>query len=153
MQVSPAESLAATLPRPPPYRREVFTGVSAQQVTPVGLNSPEPGVLVVHVDVGRRAPMVLTAEPDWIDPAEDARHDVVPAHPVDVCIDAVARGAPYRVGNLGGIDEHLGRDASDIQAGATERALLADRRSLSRVAMVENRVARTSSDDREVVGL
>src|ERR1700758_5077657 len=132
---------------------EFFTGAGVQQIAPVRLNRPEPGVLVVHVDIGRTAPMVFAADRDWIDPSEDARDDVVPAHPVDVGVDAVARSTPDGVGDPGGVDEHLCRDAPDVQAGATEGALLADRRTFVGVALIENAVPRTGSDDRDVVSL
>src|SRR6185312_2368601 len=89
---------------------------------------------------------------DWIDPPENARNHVTPPHPVDVRIDAVTRRATDCIRHLGGVDEHLRRNASDVQTGAAEGALLADRRPLTRVAIVENAVARTRSDDRDVVG-
>ena len=117
---------------------EFFTGVGAQQIAPVGLNRPEPGVLAVHVDIGCRAPVVLAAQRDRIDAPEDARDDVVPAHPVDVRVDAVARRTSDRLGDLGGVDEHLRRDAPDVEAGAAEGALLADRDPLAGVAVIEN---------------
>jgi len=64
--------------------------------------------------LGAEAPIVLAAERDGIDPAEDARHDVVPAHPVDVGVDAVTGRMPDVGGDLGGVDEQLGRDAPDV---------------------------------------
>ena len=132
---------------------ELFAGLRAQQVAPICLDRPEPGVAPIDVDVGCRAPVVLATEPDRIDSPEDPRDDVAPAHLIDVRVDAVARGAADRLGDFGGVDEHLGRDTADVQAGAAEGALFADRHSLVRKAIVDNGVARTGSDDREVVGL
>ncbi len=130
-----------------------FAIVGTQQIAPVGLDRSETRVRAVHIDVGRRAPIVFAARPDRIDAAENPRNDVLPAHPVDVRIHAVPGRTPDRLGHLGGVDEHLGRDAPDVQAGPAEGALLADRDPLGRIALVENAVARTGSNDREVVGL
>src|SRR6202012_5793929 len=66
---------------------------------------------------------------------------------------AVPCGTPDRVSDPGGVDETLRLDAPDVQAGATEGALLADRRPLRRVLLIENAVARTGSDDRDVISL
>ena len=84
---------------------------------------------------------MLTAHRQRVDAAEHPRHDVGPAHPVDVGVHPVAGGLAHRLGHLGGVDEHLGRDAADVQAGAAEHALLADRDLLAGVAFVENAVA------------
>ncbi len=99
--------------------------VGAQQVAPVGLHRPEPGALAINIDIARGAPIVLATVCDGIDPPEDARDDVVPAHLIDVRVDAILRGAANGLGDLGGVDEHLGGDAADIQAGTTESTLFA----------------------------
>ena len=132
---------------------ELFAAVGAQQIPTVGLNRTETGVPVVDVNIGGGPSVVFTADRDRVDAPEDARDDVVPTHPVDVRVDAVTGGGADRFGDLGGVDEHLGGDASDVQAGSAECSLFADRDSFAGIAFVENAVARTGSDDREVVGL
>ncbi len=134
------------------FSGEFVAEVGAQQIASVGLDWPEAGVLAVHVDVGGGAAVVFAADPDRVDAAEDARDDVVPAHTVDVRVDTVAGRMTHGLGHLSGVDEHLGGNAPDVQTGAAECALLADRHPLARVAFVENAVARTGSDDRKIVG-
>ena len=106
---------------------ELVARLGAQRVAAVGLGGAEPGVAGVHRHVGQ-APLVrLAARRDRVDAAEHPRHDVGPAHLLDARVDAVTRTVPDGLGDLGGVDEHLGRDAADVEAGAAERALLADR--------------------------
>ena len=57
-----------------------------------------------------------------------------------------------RLGDFGGVDEHLGRDAPDVEARTTEGAVFAERHPLVGMSIVENAIARTGSDDRDVVG-
>ncbi len=132
---------------------ELLAGVGMQQVAPVVLNWSEAGVLFVHIDVGRGTAIVLAADRDGIDAPENPGDDVVPAHPLDAGVNAVARRVADRLGDLGRVHEHLGRDASDVEAGSAEGALLAHRHPLVGEAVIENAVARTGSNDRDVVGL
>ncbi len=130
---------------------ELRSVVGPQQVAAVVLHAREAGVRVVDIDVGLGPPVVLAADRDRVDAAEDPRDDVVPSDPVDVGVDAVTRCVADGFGDFGRVDEHLGGNASDVEAGATERSLLADRHPLLGVAVVENAVAGTGSDDRQVV--
>ena len=65
-------------------------------------------------------------------------------------VNPEAGGLAHRMGHVRGVDEHLGGDAPHVQAGAAEDPLLADGDALVGVTLVENRVPRTGSDDRNV---
>ena len=54
------------------------------------------------------------------------------------------------VGDVGGVDEHLGGDAADVQAGAAEGAALDDRHLLVLEVRRDEGVAGAGPDDREV---
>ena len=54
------------------------------------------------------------------------------------------------VGDLCGVDEHLRRDAPDIEAGAAVDALLEDGNLLLGEAVVGNRVTASAPDDGEI---
>jgi hypothetical protein len=130
---------------------ELVAALGAQQIAVIGLDRPETGVLVVDVDVGGGPPVVFATDRDRVDAPEHARDDVVPTHPIDAGVDAVAGGGADCLGDLGGVDEHLGGDAPDVEAGSAECSLFADRDAFARIAIVENAVARTGSDDCDVV--
>ncbi len=130
---------------------ELFVVLGTQQIATVVLHRGEAGVGVVDVDVGLSPSIVLTADGDRIDAAEYPRDDVVPTHSVEVCVDAVTRCGADRFGDFGGVDKHLGRNAPDVEARPAESSLLADRDPLVGVAVAENAVAGTGSDDRQVV--
>ena len=95
-------------------------------------------------------PVVLAAARDGVDPAEDAVADVLPAHPVQGGVDAEAGAGGDGVGDVGGVDEHLGGDAADVQAGAAEGAALDDRDLLVLEVRRDEGVAGAGPDDREV---
>src|SRR5690606_20785556 len=63
------------------------------------------------------------------------------------------RGVADLAGDVGGIDVHLGRDASNVQTGATEGALFHDGDRLVVEFRTRNRVAGTGADDDEVIVL
>ena len=134
-------------------RGELPTILGAQQIATVVLDSGETGVPVIDIDIGLSLPVVLAADRDRVDAPEHPRDDVVPPHPVDVGVDAVTRCVADGFGDLGGIDEHLGRNASHVEAGSAEGSLFTDRNPFFGVTVVENAVAGTGSDDREVVAL
>ena len=69
---------------------------------------------------------------DRVDPAEDPVARSRSSAPRRCGRRRRARGpSRARPGQVGGVDEHLGGDAADVQAGAAERALLARSRSSS----------------------
>ncbi len=106
---------------------ELLAVVGAQRVPAVGLSRPKPGVAGVHPHVGQAALVLFAAGRDRIYAAlEDAVDDVGPADLVDRGVDAVPGALADGLGDLGGVDEHLGGNAPDVEAGATEGALLAD---------------------------
>ena len=106
--------------------------VGAGAVGPLDRMRPvpgEPGVAEVDGDVGAAVhPVLAAAGGDRVDPAEDPVPDVGPAHLVDARVDPVAPGVPDVLGDVGGVDVHLGRDAADVQAGAAEDTVLDERR-------------------------
>ena len=82
----------------------------------------EPGVPLVERDVA--APLGAVVPPgrgDRVDPAEHAVADVGPAHLVDGRVDPQVPGPAHGAGEVGGVHEHLGGDAADVEAGAAER--------------------------------
>ena len=89
-----------------------------------GARAGEPGVTEERGGVGAVDAVVLPAARDRVDPAEDAVADVLPAHPVQGGVDAEPPAGGDGVGDVGGVDEHLGGDAADVEAGAAEGAAL-----------------------------
>jgi hypothetical protein len=87
---------------------------------------------------------------DRIDPAEDAVADRGPVDAQQLLPNAEASRLAWRVGDVGGVYEHLGRDAADVEAGSAERAALDDRDRPVVEAGIEDRVARAGADDAEV---
>ena len=112
----------------------------------------EPGVALVERDVA--APVGAVVPPgrgDRVDPAEHAVADVGPAHLVDGRVDPQMAGPAHGAGEVGGVHEHLGGDAADVEAGATERPVLDERHVEVLEPRVEERVARAGADDDQVV--
>src|SRR5699024_11538122 len=56
-----------------------------------------------------------------------------------------------RFGNRGRLDEQLGRQASDIEAGASEMPFLCDGRLQAGEPLVEEHVSRTGADQQQIV--
>ena len=101
-----------------------------------------------------RAPVRAVVPPgvrDRVDPAEHAVADVGPPHLVDRRVDPEVAGPGDGARDVGGVHEHLGRDAADVEAGAAERAVLDQRDVEVLEAGVEERVARAGADDDQVV--
>ena len=112
----------------------------------------EPGVALVERDVA--APVGAVVPPgrgDRVDPAEHAVADVGPAHLVDGRVDPQMAGPAHGAGEVGGVHEHLGGDAADVEAGAAERPVLDERHVEVLEPRVEERVARAGADDDQVV--
>ena len=119
-----------------------------------GLRADEASVLVVDGDIRGlvAATVVLAALGDLVDAVvEDALHNGVPLHVVDLGVNAEALAFAGGEGDIGCVDVHLGGDAADIQAGATEAALFNDGNLLIVKIAVGNGVAGTGANDDEVV--
>ena len=74
----------------------------------------------VHRDVGalRALPVGPAAGGDRVDPPEDPVAQTPPVDAVDVHRHVELGGPPGAVGEVGGVDEHLRRDAPDVEARA-----------------------------------
>lgn len=94
--------------------------------------------------------VVLAAEPDWIDPSEDAWDDIFSAHPVDTCIDIISCRTSDKIEVFGSRDEHLRRYASGVQESPHE-VLFADCFPLVRHIDLLECFSRTCSDYSDVV--
>jgi hypothetical protein len=101
----------------------------------------------VRVRLGAPVP---SGDRDRVDPPEDPVPDLGPAGALEPGVDAEPVAVRGGVRDVRGIDEHLGRDAADVQAGAAERALLQDRDGPVGEPLVDDRVARAGADHREV---
>jgi hypothetical protein len=95
--------------------------------------------------------VALPAGRDRVDAPEHPVADVGPADLVDRRVDAERAGPADRLGDVGGVDVHLRRDAAHVQAGAAEDPVLDDRDVGVGEAVVRDRVARAGADDDEVV--
>ena len=118
-----------------------------------GLRANEASVLIIDGDIWGlvTAAVVLAALGDLVNAVvEDALHDGAPLHVVDLGINAEALAFAGGEGDIGGVDVHLGGDAADVQAGATETALFDDGNLLIVKVAVSNGVAGTGADDDEV---
>ena len=115
-----------------------------------GLRADEAGLAGEDRDVRRALPVGETARWDRVDAAEDAIDDVGPADLVDRRVDAVRRRMGDVLGDVGGVDEHLGRDAAAVEAGAAEDVLFDDRDPLGVVVVGEDAVPRPGTDDDDV---
>jgi hypothetical protein len=87
---------------------------------------------------------------DRIDAAEDPVADVGPADAVDAAVDPVPGRVPDRLGHLGRVDVHLGRDAPDVEAGAAEGPRSDQRHPFVGKVLGDQRVAGARPDDGEV---
>ena len=87
---------------------------------------------------------------DRVDPAEDPVPDVWPAHPVQRGVDAVSARVGDGVGDLGGVDVHLGGDAPDVQAGTPEGPGLDDRDALAAEVGGDQGVTRAGANDCQI---
>jgi hypothetical protein len=116
----------------------------------------EAGVALVDHDVVEAVTVLPPTLGDRVDATEHAADDRRPIRPVEVGGDAVLGGvgrAARRLGDVGGVDQHLRRDATTVEAGAAEGAAF-DHRDAPAVHLgADQRVAGTGTDDDEVEGL
>jgi hypothetical protein len=116
------------------------------------LGAGEPGVAVVEREVRAAVRAVVVAvDRDGVDAAEDAVADVAPAHLVQRRVDAEPARVPDVLGDVGRVDVHLRGHAADVDAGATEDAVLDHGDVEIGEAVVDDRVARAAPDDQEIV--
>ena len=112
----------------------------------------EPAAAGVHGDVGALERAVAPAAlGDGVDATEHPVADVAPVDGVDVGIDAEPGGVLDGLHDVGGVHEHLRRDAPPVHAGAAEVPLLDDRDRQVVELGAEDGVAAAGSDDDEVV--
>ena len=103
------------------------------------------------VVLGPLTPVVAPGLRHRVEPPEDPVADVRPADLVDVGVDAEPRAVLGLQGELGGVHEHLGRDAADVAARAAEGRLLDDADVEVAQRLVRDRVARSGPDDDQVM--
>ncbi len=94
-------------------------------------------------------PVLATAVRDRIDASEDAISDRRPICAVELRVDAEFRRRCRRHRHIGGIDEHLRRDASPIEAGTAEHVALDDG-DLPVVEVGRDRVPRSAPHDDQI---
>ena len=116
------------------------------------LGADEGRRVLVDSDVVETFAVLLTGGGDWIDTVEDAVADRSPVGPVEGGVHAQPRaGVGSEFGDLGGVHEHLRRDATHVHAGATEKASL-DHGDIEVVVLrTDDRVPGSRADDDEVV--
>ena len=100
--------------------------------------------------VRRGLAVCLAARGDRVDPPEDTVDDVAPAHLVDGGVDAVGARVRDVGGDVGCVDEHLGRDAAPVEAGSAEYVLFDDRHAQAVEIRGEDAVAGARTDDHDV---
>ena len=110
----------------------------------------EAAVLTEQADVPTLRPVALARRRDRVDPAEDAVPDLAPPDPVEGEVHPERAGVLGRAGQVGRMDVHLGRDAADVEAGATEGAALDQRDAPVVEAFVGDGVGRSAADDAQV---
>ncbi len=81
----------------------------------------------VDVDVRLRLPIDDALRPERVDPPEHPVSHIRPAGAVEVGVHPERTGSTNRLGDVGGVDEHLRRNAPTIEAGTAEDGLLHDR--------------------------
>ena len=127
-----------------PVRRDLLTA-DLQRLGP-----HEPGVLFEDGHVREADAVLAAAGGDRVDAAERTIADIAPSHVIEGGVDAEAGALADVLHDVGGVDQHLGRDAPDVQARAAEGAALDDRHVPVVEAVIENAVARAGSDDAEI---
>ncbi len=106
---------------------------------------------VIDGDVVETVAVFLAAGCDRIDATEHPVDDVAPAHAVDRQIDAEFGGVTGHLHHVGGVHEHLRRDAAPVEAGTPEDAPLDDGDACVVEVGRDDAVARTGSEDDQVV--
>ena len=116
------------------------------------LGADEGRRVLVDGDIVEALAVVLTGGGDWIDTVEDPVADGCPVGPLEGGAHAQPRaGVGGEFGDLGGVHEHLRRDATHVHTGATEKASL-DHGDIEVVVLwADDRVPGSCADDDEVV--
>ncbi|SIK86837.1 Uncharacterised protein [Mycobacteroides abscessus subsp. abscessus] len=124
----------------------------------IGPRLDEPRFLLKDSDI--RAILHAIAQSgrrDGIDPAEDPIPDIAPPGAVNRAVHAQPCALTCLIGQVRRIDEHLGRDATDVQTGTAVRASvhapIDDRYLLVGEPIVGQGVCAAGTDDDEVVHL
>ena len=116
------------------------------------LGADEGRRVLVHGDVVEAFAVVLTGGGDRIDTVEDAVADRRPVGPVEGGVHAQLRtGGGGEFGDLGGVHEHLRRDATHVHTGATEQASLDNGDFEVVVLRTDDRVPGSRANDDEIV--
>jgi len=117
-----------------------------------GVRTGEPGVPLVERDIrvalGAPSPAGVG---DRVDTPEDPVPDLGPVDLVQRGVHTEGSGAARPVGQVGWVDEHLRRDAADVEARAAEGTILEQCDALVGEAGVDDGVPGSTADDREVV--
>jgi hypothetical protein len=115
-----------------------------------GPGAHETGLAQVHVDPaatpGRHRPVRQR-----IDAPEPAVADGLPVGADQLGADAVAAGVAYRLGHVGRVHQHFGRDTAPVEAGPTKPITLDDRHPHTIEALARQHVARPRPEDHQVI--
>ncbi|MFE4632889.1 hypothetical protein ACFRJ1_05860 [Streptomyces sp. NPDC056773] len=106
---------------------------------------------LVHGDEVRLPASPATLLPVGVQAPEHPVPQVPPAHGEQLCVHVVGPGPVDRTGHVGGVGEHLARDAARVQAGSAEPPLLDDGHVEAGEGIVDDGVAGTRTDDDEIV--
>ncbi len=88
-----------------------------------GVGADEARVLVVEIDVGQTGTPFATAFNNLVNArGKDAVTNLCPVHGIYVCVDAQVLDLAGLLRDGCRVDVHLGGDAANVQAGATEDA-------------------------------
>ena len=127
--------------------------LAAPVVDAVDLDGPvgdEAGVTADDGDVVLAVAVRLARGGDGVDAAEHPVDDVGPADAGDLRVDAEALEATGLEGEVGGVDQHLGGDASPVHAGAAEQVAFDDADRPVVELGRQDRVAGARADDQQV---
>ena len=112
--------------------------------------SDEMSVLLVNGHVGETLAVFLTARRNRVYAVEHAVTDGRPVGSLEARVNAVAPAVLSQFGQLGGVDQHLGRYAANVEAGSAEQATFDDGDIPIVVFRVDNRVSRSGTDDDQI---
>ena len=116
------------------------------------MGADEARVLVVEVDVGQAGTPVTAARRNLVDAGgKDAVTNLCPVHGVYVCVDTQVLDLAGLLRDSRRVDVHLGGDAPNIQAGATEDTAVDEGNFLIVPFGADEAIAGSGADDDEVV--